>query len=420
LRRFCTILAVGLAVAGCSEADPRPGALGYPLPECPELDVDPCDTRAPECRQRLLELAACVYGVDSAPDVPIRVVTEAQLIDELEAADGEQDDADDAAELEHLERALVDLQLLVPGALTEGHGRIEDLVDRVDGVYRDAEHGIALVDRGMPKNDAESNAVLVHELVHAIQDALYDLKAWQARYDDEPDTLLALRSVSEGQATYAQFRVVFAMLGYDLSRFDLAGPIDDFRSRLMRSAHADPSPYTASVTTFPYAAGVSPAARGWRASGPHFSAARFEAPPLTTWRALSDSYALALPEPEPIQLTAPGPDPDFVAVGSSALGAFMLELFLGSHGFDAETARSLALDWRADRLWVYAGPEQRTGFLWQVELQTTDWGRSLDDARPLPAGVVREHRGRRLFVAGSATPPEFLLTAGRRFVDAPG
>jgi hypothetical protein len=410
-------VAVGLAVAGCSDADP--GAVGgYPLPECPKLDIAPCDTRAPECQQRLLELAACVYGVESAPAVPIRVVTEAQLVDELEAADDEPDEPDDAAELERLERALVDLRLLAPGALTEGRGRTEDLVDRVDGVYRDAEHGIALVDRGMPKNDAESNAVLVHELVHAIQDAVYDLNTWQAQYDSDLDTLLALRSVSEGQATYAQFRVVFAMLGYDLSRYDLSGPMDDFRSRLMRSAHADPSPYTASLTTFPYAAGVGPAARGWSASEPHFSAARFEAPPLTTWRALSDSYAPELSEPDPVELPDPDLDPDFVAVGSSALGAFMLELFLGAQGFDAETARSLALDWRADRLWVYAGPQQRTGFLWQVELQTTEWGRALDDARPPPTGVVREHHRRRLFVAGSDTPPEFLLTAGRRFVDA--
>jgi hypothetical protein len=34
----------------------------------------------------------------------------------------------------------------------------------------------------------------------------------------------------------------------------------------------------------------------------------------------------------------------------------------------------------------------------------------------LPSGVVRERAGRRVFVAGSDKPPEFLLAAGRGFV----
>jgi hypothetical protein len=419
VRAFCTILVLSVAALGCSGEDDQPAVLGaYPLPECPKLETEPCDTRASACQRRLLELAACVYGVDNAPDVPIRVVSESQLVDELEALASEQPDAEDSAHLPQLERALVDMQLVLPGDLTQGHGRIEDIIDRVDGVYQDAERGIALVDRGRPQDSAESAAVLVHELVHAIQDAAYDLNDWQRQYPDELDTLLALRSVSEGQATYAQFRVVYAMLGYDLTRFELSTPIEAFRSKLMRSAALDASPYIASLTTFPYAVGVSVAERGWSQAEPHFDATQFESPPLTTLKALSESYALELPSPQAIELTAPTPDADYELLETSVLGAFMFELFLIRHGLEPELARAQALDWQADRLWIYRGPEQQTGFVWEVQLQSIAFESFFEQAAPPVTGSVREQQGRRMFLAGSSPAPEFLRAAGRKFLDA--
>ncbi|HYQ15334.1 MAG TPA: hypothetical protein VEQ58_06250, partial [Polyangiaceae bacterium] len=244
----------------------------------------------------------------------------------------------------------------------------------------------------------------------------YDLQAWEQLYGPDPDHALASRSVVEGQATYAQFRVVYAMSGYDLRRVDLSSELDEFRERLFKSAHADASPYLASLTTFPYATGVGAAQHHWSPTGLHFAASQFDEPPLSTLQALSESYALELPDPEPLELSAPTLDADYTVIDESVLGAFMLELFLFKQGFSAELARSLALDWRADKLWIYSGPNERSAFLWEVQLRDDDFAR-LDLVDAPPPGVVREHSGSRLFVAGSDAPPEFVLAAGRRFLN---
>lgn len=67
-------------LAGCSDSDhPDPIDVWYPLPECPRLELTTCDTREANCQQRLLTLAACMYGVDDVPNVPIHVVSEDEL-----------------------------------------------------------------------------------------------------------------------------------------------------------------------------------------------------------------------------------------------------------------------------------------------------------------------------------------------------
>jgi len=355
-----------------------------------------------------------VYGVERAPDVPIRVVTEAQLVTELEEPSSEEPaDEQDARALPHVERALAALRLVEPGALTRGGGATAELVDRVDGVYQDAQRGIALVDRGMPKDSPEIAAVLVHELVHAIQDDKYDLVEWQRLLAHDVDSTLALRSVSEGQATYAQFRVIYAMLGYDLGRVDLTRPLREFRARVLESAHDDPSPYLASFTTFPYAVGVGAAAQAWSPTGPHFDERQFTNPPLTTLQALGESYALDVTAAEPPALDAPAVADGYTLLDETRLGSFLFELFLHRHGLGSEDARAYALDWLTDRLWIYAGPDQGTRFLWELELRgSVENLPSFDDDE-----LISERAGARLFVAGS-DPPEFLLTAGHAFLDA--
>lgn len=408
------MLTLSAGLLACSGNDSEPVSRARPLPECRELDTTPCDTRADACQQKLLRLAACVYGVARAPDVPIRVVSEAQLLAELQEdaeASESTDDTEDIASLPHIERALVELQLLAPGALTEGGGATAELIERADGIYQNAERGIALVDRGTPKDDAETCAVLVHEFVHAIQDDLYDLGAWQARLSQDVDSMLAARSVSEGQATYAQFRVLYAMTGYDLSGVSLAPALDEFRERIFRSAYDDPSPYLASFATFPYAAGVGAAEQVWSPTDLHFAERQFSAPPLTSLAALAESYGLDVSTEPPPDLPAPEPAEGYTLLDDSRLGAFLFELFLHRQGLTPAKARALALDWRSDRLWVYVGPEQSTAFLWEVELQSASPALALSD------DLAHGSAGQRVFFAGGASP-EFLLSAGFTFLEA--
>jgi hypothetical protein len=405
-------------LVACSGDDhPPPLAAFHALPECPNLDYSTCDTRQAACQTRLLSIAGCVYGVRETPDVPIRVVSEQQLVDDLAAAQSEAPDQQDAADLPHIERALADLKLLQPGDLTADGGSTAQIADSIDGVYQDAEHGIALVDRGMPKDSAESDAVLVHEFVHAIQDAQYGLDDWQQQYASDVDTALALRSVSEGQATYAQFRVVFAMSGRDVDRIDWPRTLSAFRDDLSGKAFADPSPYLASITTFPYALGTPLAQQRWEADGLTYHQGQFADPPLSTFEVLALGYGVSPAVRDTVQLEVPTADADYTDVDETVLGAFLLELCTHALGASIEDATAFGFGWYGDKLWIYAGPQQETVWLWELALSSDSQAKSVEKLAAT-AGLAVESQGARVFISGGDAKPDFLTSAGRAFLAA--
>lgn len=405
---------VGLSATlmACSgDEHPRPVAVERALPECPHLEYATCDARTAACQKRLLALAGCVYGVANTPDVPVRVVSEARLIEELNAAAGEAANEDESADLPHIERTFVDLGLIRAGELTEGGGSAAQIVANIDGIYQDAERGIALVDRGVARDNAEADALLLHEFVHAIQDAEQGLGAWRERYSTSIDSSLALRTVTEGQATYAQFRVLSAMTGRDVTRVDWDRTLRGFRDRLLSDAFDDPSPYFASITTFPYAYGAAAAYQSWSDHQ-----AQFDAPPLTTLEVLSHDAGVAFEAPAELDIDAPAPTDSYRLVDSDALGAFELALSAHQLGAERETALDLALAWRGDALWIYAGPDERTVWMWMLELADPQQASALADLAQGSKRMEAAAVGTRVMLVGGNDRPQFVDDAGTAFL----
>jgi hypothetical protein len=409
--RVWAMRGLSLLLVACS-GDDHPGPVGVEsaLPECPQLDHAPCDTLDARCQKRLLALAGCVYGVATTPRVPVRVVTEQQLIDDLNAS-REEPGADDTAELTHIERTFVDLRLLQAGELTEGGGSVAQIVANIDGVYQDAERGIALVDRGTARDDAEANALLLHEFVHALQDAEQGLNAWSGRYPPSVDSSLALRTVTEGQATYAQFRVLRAMTGRDVARVDWDRMLGSFRDQLVGDAFADPSPYFASITTFPYAYGAASAYEAWPDH-----AAQFADPPLTTLEVLSHDAGVHFLAPAALELEAPAPDSDFRFVDGDSLGAFQLALSAHQLGLEVDAALVLALAWRGDALWIYAGPNEQSVWMWMLELGDAQNARELAELADASDEIEATASGTRVLLLGGDERPPFVTDAGAAFL----
>lgn len=416
--RVWALLGLSATVIACSGDDHPPGAdEARPLPECPEIDSSPCDTRTPACQKRLLALAGCIYGVSSTPDVPVRLVTEEQLIEELNAQDDAAADdqaANDEADLAHSERALVDLRLLQAGDLTDEGSSTAQIVASIDGVYQDAERGIALVDRGETRNDADANALLLHEFVHAIQDAEFDLGAWREQHAGSSDTSLALRTVPEGQATHAQFRAYLAMNGRDVEQIDWDRTLDNFRDQLITPAFEDPSPFLASITTFPYAYGAASAFQYW---SDH--AAQFEAPPLTTLEVLSRDAGITFAGPSDLEIEAPKPDADYRLVDGDTLGAFLLSLSAHGLGTDTRTAQAFALAWRADALWIYAGPAGETVWMWMIELADVEHANQVAALESANDHLKAAAGGTRVTLIGGDARPQWLVDAGAAFLLPP-
>lgn len=414
MKRLLALASLAL-IGGCSDPDEQPADLWYPLPECPDIGLTRCDTLASICQERLLKLAACMYGVEKVPNVPIQVRTEEELIDELEsaAAEGEPDDED--ASLPYAEQALVQLGLAQPGDFT-GEDSTANLVERISGVYIDAERGITIVDRGEPKDDEESNALLLHELVHALQDSQYGLGAWRDSLPSTEDSTLALRAVTEGQATYLQFRALLAMTNRDVSKVDWPTSLDNFQADLLDEAYKDPSPYLASIVTFPYAYGAQLSYQAWTEDGVRFHEMQFDKPLLTTYEVASavDGDGDRLDE---IAFTAPTSveDAGLTLQQETALGAFLTELQLRASGVTSADAVELAQAWRGDRLFIYSQGDS-AAWLWELEFADVDEAAAFVE-RDFQAGVVAENDGARAFVAGGdGEPPESVLAAGRAYV----
>jgi hypothetical protein len=404
--------------AACtSEELPREATTtaGVPLPECPSIATTPCNTLEATCQDKLLSLAVCMYGVDNRPNVPIRVVPEEELIDELQGRINGANPADDPRQV-HFERAMSELLLMQPNQLTGEGGTAEDFVDRIDGYYLNPHDGITLVDRGMPRDNADANAVLLHELVHAVQDAEYDFATWDAAAGPDYDTKLARLSVPEGQATMYQYRAQIAMMGRDPAKIDWEISFDELRDRIVGYAHKDKSPYFAARTTFPYAHGALLAYRAWQSNGPRYHTAQFGEPPERTLDVMLASYEKPEVTVKPRLVEPPLPAP-YVSVDHGVLGAFMVELFAHQAGANSNAAQALGLAWRADSIWICRNGDD-TGYLWEIAFDSPESANDFQALSALPENVALEAQGERVFLAGSGTPPDFFLETGRKFLAA--
>jgi hypothetical protein len=402
---------------GCSDSDEPTWRA---LPECPHETYTRCDVRDASCQRRLLSLAGCAYGVDEVPEVPIRTLSEQELIDELADADDDrspEQKADEAAELAHIERAFGDLKLLRPGDLTEDSET--NVAERIAGVYQGREAGIVLVDRGEPQDSFAANDTLVHELVHAIQDAEVDLSAWRLQFPGDVDTSLALRSTTEGQATLIATRVSFAMQGYPATESALRTSFTRYQTRLVKHAYEDASPYFGALTTFPYAFGAMNALNAWATDGAGFTSRQFEQPPLTCLSVLERATGRADRAHSPPELIDPTLPEGYAAVDTTVLGAFLLELVVGAWTGAARAPSLLGEGWEGDRMWIAASPDGETEWLWEVAFNSED--RAAEVARALlgplgmPSAIGGKREGVRLYLT-SKHANEGFIGAGEAFL----
>jgi len=355
-------------LAGCGDNQPASLEVTYrPVPGCEAIDHTPCDVRAMQCQTHLFALAACLRGdqADAAAVPPIAVVPEADFGAMLAA------DAAMATPDPHLARwdwALSSLALIAPGGLSAQATTAED-AKLILGVYRPDTKDILIIDHGAEFDERAASPVLVHEMVHALQDREVDLAQFRTAHTGSQDSALAVTSLVEGEARMHETRYRASVLGLDPAQVD-------WMRRFASSVAVDqayllmqPSPLTASTRAFPYEWGARYVYYTWTAGGMQAVHARFLSPPVTT-RLLMASVQQALDaEPAPGTLPPPSPPAGWAAGDGSALGAWALFLMLArSAPADLQGAQDVALAWRGDGFWIYDGPAGDGAFVWRIDL----------------------------------------------------
>lgn len=366
-----------LALAGCSGGDDRlTQSPGPPLPECPDADYSTCDVRDEACQERLLELAACVRGGSAPSTLTIDVVSTSQYVELLREESGPQ------PKVPHESRAL-SLFGLAPFDGVPLDDQLEEQAAFVAGQYRPEEKRVLVVDHGRGAASPEVDAVLVHELVHALQDAERDLETWPgAETKWTFDSALAASTVSEGEASFYESRVSAPLLGLDYARVDFEAAFQSYQARALERSFDSALLLSQSFRTIPYGVGALRAFHAWEQDGPSGLEPLWSDPPLTMQRVLAEAFDRNTPQPAGVEIAEPTAPEGLTLVGDEVLGAWGLALVmtkrLGSASRVSETIPE-ALTWRGDHLWVYADDDERTYALWQLELESAKAARELDD-----------------------------------------
>jgi hypothetical protein len=361
-----SLAVAALALVGCGGAGTgveRP----HPVPGCEAIDHTPCDVRDPSCQTRLFALAGCLRGEAPGSLPPITVVSEADFAAMLTAEAAMSTPQPHRATWDW---ALSSLKLIQPGGLAVDTMNAE-AAKFIWGLYRSGtSKDILIIDHGADFDAPSASPVLVHEMVHALQDREVDLTQFKTTFATSDDSSLAARSIIEGEARMHETRYRASVLGLDPAevdwrrRFENAVAVDE-KHLLM-----DPSPLTATSMAFPYEWGADYVYNRWAVDGMGGVHGLFLAPPVTT-RVLMASVDVDVdPEPAPEQPAMPTPPVGWTAADSSVLGAWGLFLAMteGAPGTLPSDVETFALSWQADGIGIYEGPAGATAVVWRIDM----------------------------------------------------
>jgi hypothetical protein len=213
--------------------------------------------------------------------------------------------------------------------------------------YFDPETKVLYIVKDSPKD--ETQVIVTHELVHALQDQYVSLDSVQ-KLTGNNDRQTAAQAVFEGEAVYEQIQ---AMLGPGNIAVGLPGGWERVRETIRNNEAAMPvyasAPMVIQETLiFPYLSGAE-FVRTFKAREPN--AQPFTDPPISTAQILhTDEYFGKRVEPTPVSFNAvKGVTPSY----ENNLGEFETRLFLYQQLNDTDQAAQGASGWNGDRYMTF-------------------------------------------------------------------
>jgi hypothetical protein len=225
---------------------------------------------------------------------------------------------------------------------------------------------------------------LLHELVHALQDQLFDLGAYIPK-DASSDEALAARAVVEGSAFLYQTIIEGLYSGLQPDRVDWANLFDPFVQSLEDRGIDEDDPLQGASSVFPYFHGAHYLAQRWARGGAEATAEPLRSRPLATQNVLVLDEDRALVPPGPTE-AAPAAPEAHVLEDADRLGAWFAFLFGARNGVAREIARDHAEHLANDRAFAYydAGADS-VAFSWRMEFTSADVAAAFAQAVAPPA-----------------------------------
>lgn len=261
---------------------------------------------------------------------------------------------------------------LLPDTLDLRALLLELYSEQVVGYYDPAAETLYIVE-GTPTSDIET--VLVHELVHALQDQHANLDSLIAR-ERGNDAQTAAQAALEGQATLVMFALLIErQLGREIDPAQIP-PIGDQMQSLLDAQNSQfpvfqNAPRLIRETLlFPYIGGASFVQTLWEYEGrrdpddpgPHFTAPLGEFMPQSTEQVLYPLERFLEYRDPPIGIEIEGGPTGAKTLLENDLGAFEIGILLDEH-LGADT-RTRVRGWAGDRYRYIELEDGRTALIW--------------------------------------------------------
>ncbi len=207
-------IAMGCGPAAVGPAGPRtvtvgpatPASIAAPGPGEPREAPSPDTGRGEKLIARTLRRVSKARGIDATKPVPGVVLSRAALIARVKEHVAKEVPADAIRN----EGLVLQLFGFIPTSFDYEKAEFALLEAQLAGYYEPADGTMYLAG---DLQDADAEATLAHELVHALQDQKWDLKARSKYRRGQSDLSTAVSALAEGDATSAMFDVMFAQGG---------------------------------------------------------------------------------------------------------------------------------------------------------------------------------------------------------------
>lgn len=252
---------------------------------------------------------------------------------------------------------------------------IDLLKSQIAGFYDPWEGQLYLADW----STVGGEAVLAHEIDHALQDQHFDLKKWISAVKHNADATLARQALVEGDGTAL-------MLEFSAAEAGQQAPwqSDEFvseQAKLMRLGMAfmgnAPLALRESLV-FPYVSGLQFIAEARKSRKWSDIDAMYRRPPRSTEQIIHPDKYWSDEKPVNIDAVMPATFADYARGYHNVSGELALWIFLREHGLDADVARVAVAGWGGDRLVVYTPPGYKGMVSAAVAIQYSVWDKDAD------------------------------------------
>ncbi len=253
-----------------------------------ELDYAVCDVREPSCIESISALVAKRRASSAVEVPPVEFTTRAERIAEtrIDAISPELE-----ARYARYHRGYAPFGLYPEGYTVSD--QVSDLVGSVPAFYDGSRKTIVIVTDIGTRDMEQSYLTMVHEMVHAQQDAELDLGELSETHGTTADRRLGLRAIVEGEAITFELDAAVTLDGFTVNEIDWSSYFEDWQ-RLTRERYSESEvPDLMTSRLFPYSYGGEMVFDRWLAEDRPGIDALFRSPPTST------RQVMAWPETEP-------------------------------------------------------------------------------------------------------------------------